>query len=89
MQTSSKKFLEQRFLRLQLNDVEVSARWRELFLNLLPFHRMIILYPLQKQQIENISRVNSDEVFSMAKDYENTSATLEDLERYSTELVFS
>jgi len=87
--TANKRFLEQRFLRLQLNDVEVSARWRELFLNLLPYNRMIILYPLQKQQIENISRVNNNQVFQLAKDYKKTAVTLELLERYSTELVFS
>ena len=41
---------EQNFLRLQLNDLECSEKWKKIFLELLPKRRMIILYPTQKSQ---------------------------------------
>jgi len=76
---------KQRFLKLQIDELKISNRWRDLFLELLPYRRMIILYPLQKQQIKNISNIDSDEVFKLAQDIINPSITLTLLEKLSIE----
>jgi len=77
---------EQNFINLQLNDLEIFPRWKELFLELLPRNRMIILYPIQKQQIENISRINNNNVFLFAKAFNNpyTTITVSFLDKLST-----
>ena len=80
---------EQNFLKLQLDDIECSRKWKEIFLELLPKRRMIILYPTQKSQIANISRLDNDEVYSLAKDINNPSITLSLLEKTSIDLHFS
>jgi len=79
---------EQNFLRLQLNDLDCSDKWKKAFIELLPKLRMIILYPTQKSQIENISRLNNDEVYLLAKDIDNPSITLSLLEKTSIDLHF-
>ena len=80
---------EQNFLRLQLNDLNCSEKWKKIFLELLPKRRMIILYPTQKSQIENISRLDNDEVLRLAKDINNPSITLSFLEKTSIDLHFT
>ena len=80
---------EQNFIRLQLNDLNCSEKWKEIFLKLLPKRRMIILYPTQKSQIENISRLDNDEVYNLAKDINNPSITLSFLEKTSIDLHFA
>jgi len=77
---------EQRFLNLQLKELLISDKWRLAFLNFLPFRRMIILYPLQKRQIENISKLNSDEVYKLAHNIQDPTITLADLEKLAIEL---
>lgn len=76
---------EQRFLNLQLKELNISDKWRLAFLNFLPFRRMIILYPLQKRQIENISTLNIDEVYKIAYDVQDPTITLTDLEKLAIE----
>jgi len=75
---------EQRFLNLQLNELTVSQEWKDLLLELLPCRRMIILYPLQKQQIETISKINNKDVFLLANNYNDPDITLNFLEECST-----
>jgi len=80
---------EQNFLRLQLNDLECSRKWKKIFLEFLPKRRITILFPIQKSQIENISRLDNDEVYTLAKDINNPSITLSLLEKTSIDLHFS
>jgi hypothetical protein len=77
---------EQNFLRLQLNDLNVSEDWKEVLISFLIVRRMIILYPLQKRQIENISKLNSDEVYKLAHDIQDPSVTLSVLEETAIDL---
>jgi len=77
---------EQIFLNLQLKELIIDDKWKLAFLNFLPFRRMIILYPLQKRQIENISKLNSNEVYKLAHDIQDPSITLADLEKLAIEL---
>jgi len=72
---------EQRFLNLQLKELNISDKWKLAFLNFLPFRRMIILYPLQKQQIVNIAKLDIDEVYKIAHDVQDPTITLTDLEK--------
>ena len=81
--------IEQNFLRLQLNDLNISQRWKEALINFLSYRRMIVLYPLQKRQIENISKLNSDEVYKLAHDIQDPSITLSLLEKTAIDLHFS
>ena len=76
---------EQNFLNLQLKELNVSDKWKLAFLNFLAFHRMIILYPLQKQQIVNISKLDIDEVYKIAHDVQDPTITLTDLEKLAIE----
>lgn len=76
---------EQSFLTLQLNELKVSSRWKSLLLELLPCRRMLILYPLQKRQIENISKIDSDKVYLLAQDIKNPAIDLDYLEQVSME----
>jgi len=73
----------QRFLNLQLNELIVSQKWKDLLLELLPCRRMIILYPLQKQQIETISKINNKDVFLLANNSNDPDITLNFLEECS------
>ncbi len=80
---------EQRFLKLQLEELHLSKRWEQLFLELLPHRRMIILYPLQKQQIANIANANRDEVFLLGRNVLNPLVTLDLLEQCSIDLTMA
>lgn len=77
--------IEQSFLILQLRGLKVSDRWKEALIELLLHRRMIILYTKQKRQIENISKINSDEVYLLAQDIKNPSIDLDYLEKVSHE----
>lgn len=72
---------EQSFLNLQLKELNISNKWKLAFLNFLPFRRMIILYPLQKEQILNISKLDIDEVYKIAHNVQDPTITLTDLEK--------
>lgn len=79
----------QNFLRLQLNSLDCSRKWKKIFIELLSKRRIIILDPIHKSQIENISRLNSDEVYLLATDVNNPSITLSLLEKTSIDLHFA